>query len=87
MGCRVLPYWIGTFAFDYCLMVITIVIFLMFSAIFQITVITHFIGVWIYILFRHTSNLHRFVIIISQNIKLIEFFGNFSEFFGNVKNS
>jgi len=31
MGCRELPYWIGTFAFDYSLYSIFVIIFVIFS--------------------------------------------------------
>ncbi len=32
MGCRVMPYWVGTFAFDYLLFVIIQLIFFTFAA-------------------------------------------------------
>jgi hypothetical protein len=45
MGCRVLPYWIGTFVFDYLLFYVFVLIFIMFSYIMKLDFLTEYMGV------------------------------------------
>jgi ATP-binding cassette, subfamily A (ABC1), member 3 len=47
MGCRTLPYWIGTFVFDYILFIVVSIFFFVFAAIFQINVVTSYMGHWL----------------------------------------
>jgi hypothetical protein len=49
MGCRVLPYWMGTFVFDYILYYIFVLIFIIFSYTLNLTFITDYMGVVVYI--------------------------------------
>jgi hypothetical protein len=44
MGCRVLPYWIGTFVFDYLLFYVFVLIFIMFSYIMKLDFLTEYMG-------------------------------------------
>jgi hypothetical protein len=53
MGCRVLPYWIGTFAFDYLLFSTFVIIFIVLSYSFSLTFLTDYMGpiVFLFIVF------------------------------------
>jgi len=44
MGCRVVPYWLGTFIFDYLMFLITILVFFLVVIIGNIKFITDFAG-------------------------------------------
>lgn len=51
MGCRVLPYWLGTFAFDYLLYLIFVLIFLILSIATSLDFITDYLGQIFYLFF------------------------------------
>ncbi|CAK55643.1 unnamed protein product (macronuclear) [Paramecium tetraurelia] len=44
MGCRVLPYWIGTYAFDFLLYSFFVITFVIFSYIMQLSFVTDHMG-------------------------------------------
>lgn len=44
MGCRILPYWLGTYTFDYILYSFFVIIFVVFSYIMQLSFLTDNIG-------------------------------------------
>ena len=50
MGCRVIPYWLGTFIFDYIMFLFTIIVFFLIVVIGKITFITDFVGELLFIL-------------------------------------
>lgn len=50
MGCRTLPYWLGTFTFDYTMYCIVTSIFFIFGYSFEIILMTNYVGTWILIL-------------------------------------
>ena len=49
MGCRPLPYWVGTFAFDYILFYAFVIIFIMFSYALGLDFITDYMGTVVFI--------------------------------------
>jgi len=44
MGCRVLPYWIGTFVYDYALYLLLCFVFMIIALIFQATYLLQYAG-------------------------------------------
>mmetsp|Transcript_145344 Transcript_145344/g.205741 ORF Transcript_145344/g.205741 Transcript_145344/m.205741 type:complete len:85 (-) Transcript_145344:134-388(-) len=50
MGCRVVPYWVGTFMFDYLMYLVVATLFICLGALFGLTVVTACVFEWIYVL-------------------------------------
>jgi len=44
MGCRVVPYWLGTFVFDYIVYTILMSIFIILCYAFQYSFVTNYMG-------------------------------------------
>ena len=44
MGCRVLPYWLGTFVFDYILFYLLIILFILFTYAMELNYVTDHMG-------------------------------------------
>ena len=50
MGCRTLPYWLGTLVFDFLMYMIVTSMFFILAYSFNINLVTHYVGEWIAIL-------------------------------------